>query len=85
MYNLCTVGRPQSNGKIERFFKTYDKHRWRFDSLEDSLEYYNHQRPHQSLRYDDLETPAGAFDRLLPTAEDAQDVAVADGGEHDTK
>jgi transposase InsO family protein len=84
-HTLCAVGRPQSNGKIERYFQTYDKHRWRFDSLEDFLEYYNHQRPHQSLRYDDLETPADAFDRLLPTAEDARDVAVADGGEHDTK
>jgi len=28
-HTLCTVGRPQSNGKLERFFQTYDKHRWR--------------------------------------------------------
>ncbi|MFC6764662.1 integrase core domain-containing protein [Natrinema soli] len=82
---LCQVGRPQSNGKIERFFQTYEKHRWRFDSLEAFLEYYNQDRPHQSLRYDELETPAEAFDRLLPTAQDAASLAVADGGGDATK
>ena len=84
-HTLCAVGRPQSNGKIERFFQTYDKQRWRFDSLEKFVEYYNYQRPHQSLLYDELETPAEAFVRLLPTAEDAAELAVADGGEDATK
>lgn len=82
---LCAVGRPQSNGKIERFFQTYVKQRWRFESLEGSLEYYNNHRSHQSLRYDELETPTEVFDRLLPTTADAASLAVADGGEHDTK
>ena len=82
---LCKIGRPQSNGKLERFFQTYEKHRWRFDSLEPFLEYYNDHRPHQSLRYDDLETPTEAFDRLLPTAEDAGQLAVADGGDDGMK
>ena len=68
---LCAVGRPQSNRKIERFFQTYDKQRWRFESLDVFVEYYNFQQPHQSLRYDELETPAEAFARLLPTDEDA--------------
>jgi hypothetical protein len=84
-HTLCAVGQPQSNSKIERYFQTYDNHRWRFDSLEDFLEYYNQQRPHHSLRYDDVETPTEAFDRLLATAEDAHEVAVADGGEYDMK
>jgi len=82
---LCKVGRPQSNGKIERFFQTYEKQRWRFDSLDEFLGYYNQDRPHQSLRYRELETPAEAFDRLLPTAEEAAALAVADGGQHATK
>lgn len=82
---LCAVGRPQSNSKIERYFQTYDKHRWRFEPLQEFLDYYNFQRPHQSLRYDDLETPAEAFNRLLSTAADAASLAVADGGEHGTK
>jgi transposase InsO family protein len=82
---LCKVGRPQSNGKIERFYQTYEKHRWRFDSLDTFVEYYNEQRPHRSLKYDDQETPAETFDRLLPTADDAAQVAVADGGGDATK
>jgi len=82
---LCKVGRPQSNGKIERFYQTYEKHRWRFESLDTFVEYYNEERPHQSLKYDDLETPAEAFDRLLPTADDVAQVAVADGGSDATK
>ena len=79
------ICRPQSNGKLERFFQTYETHRWRFDSLEPFLEYYNDHRPHQSLRYDDLETPSEAFDRLLPTAEDAAQLAPAEGGDDATK
>jgi len=27
-HSLCKVGRPQSNGKIERFFQTYEKQRY---------------------------------------------------------
>lgn len=84
-HTLCKIGRPQSNSKIERFYQTYEKHRWRFDSLDAFVEYYNDQRPHQSLRYDNLETPTEAFDRLLPTAEDAAQLAVADGGDDATK
>jgi transposase InsO family protein len=84
-HTLCKIGRPQSNGKLERFFQTYEKHRWRLESLETFIEYCNDQRPHQSLRYDNLETPTEAFDRLLPTAEDAARLAVADGGDDGTK
>jgi transposase InsO family protein len=50
---------PQSNGKVERFFRTLDDecfavHRPRSSTtrirvLEDFLQYYNHQRPHLSL------------------------------------
>lgn len=38
-HTLCKVGRPQSNGKIERFYQTYKKQRWRFESLENFIEY----------------------------------------------
>jgi transposase InsO family protein len=50
---------PQSNGKVERFFRTLDEEcfavhrprssRTRMRVLEDFLQYYNHQRPHLSL------------------------------------
>jgi len=65
-HSLCKVGRPQSNGKIERFFQTYEKQRWRFESLEEFLDFYNKVRPHMSLDWDNIETPYEAFHRLLP-------------------
>jgi transposase InsO family protein len=40
-HTLCKVGRPQSNGKIERFLQTYDKHRWRLGTLSEFLAFYN--------------------------------------------
>ena len=45
MHTLCKVGRPQSNGGIERFYQTYEKQRWRFDGLDEFLEFYNEVRP----------------------------------------
>jgi len=69
-HTLCKVGRPQSNGKIERFFQTYEKHRWRLGTLEEFLAFYNEERPHMSLDWDNLETPAEAFDRLVPSPTD---------------
>jgi len=74
---LCKVGRPQSNGKIERFFQTYDKHRWRLGTLSEFLTFYNEERPHMSLDWDNLETPAEAFDRLLPWPTDDLDDPLA--------
>jgi putative transposase len=68
-HSLCKVGRPQSNGKLERFFQTYEKQRWRFDSLPEFLDFYNKERPHMSLTWDELETPYEAFHRLLPNPE----------------
>jgi len=69
-HSLCAVGRPQSNGKIERFFQTYEKQRWRFDFLPEFLDFYNKERPHMSLKWDELETPYEAFDRLRPHPEE---------------
>ena len=62
---LCRVKHPQSNGKIERWFGCYDKHREAFKSVEDFLYWYNDIRPHRSLRFDMLETPSQAFIRKL--------------------
>jgi putative transposase len=68
-HSLCKVGRPQSNGKIERFYQTYEKHRWRLGTLDEFLAFYNKERPHMSLDWDNLETPVEAFDRLRPSPE----------------
>lgn len=45
-HTICAVGRPQPIGKIERFFQIYEKHRSRFDTLDEFLEYCNTDRPH---------------------------------------
>lgn len=83
-HTLCKVGRPQSNGKIERFYQTYEKQRWRFDSLDEFLTFYNEERPHMSLDWDNLETPMEAFARLLPQPQtDVDDPLATEVSTHD--
>jgi len=59
------VKNPQTNGKIERFWREYDKHRWRFASLDEFLQWYN-KRIHGALMLEWGETPGQAFIRKLP-------------------
>ena len=58
---LCQYNHPQSNGKMEKWFHTYDRFRSKFETLEDFLRWYNEVRPHMSLDYKNLETPEQAF------------------------
>jgi len=62
---LCRIKHPQSNGKIEKWFETYDKHREAFKTKEEFLFWYNDLKPHKSLNFDMLETPSQAFIRKL--------------------
>ena len=62
---LCRVKHPQSNGKIEKWFDCYDRHRKAFNSVEEFLHWYNDVKPHRSLNFDVLETPSQAFIRKL--------------------
>ncbi len=55
---LCQYNHPQSNGKIEKWFDTYEKHRYRYDSINDFVDWYNEIKPHFSL---DLRTPEEVF------------------------
>jgi len=59
---LCKYNHPQSNGKIEKWFDTYEKHRYRFDSMDDFIDFYNEIKPHFSL---DLKTPEKIFWKRL--------------------
>ncbi len=59
---LCKYNHPQSNGKIEKWFDTYEKHRYRFDSMDDFIDWYNEIKPHFSL---DLKTPEKIFWKRL--------------------
>ena len=62
---LCRIKHPQSNGKIERWFETYDRHRPAFKTKEEFLSWYNERRPHRSLNFKELETPQLAFIRKM--------------------
>ena len=60
---LCRVKHPQSNGKIERWFGLYRQKIKYFNSLREFVYWYNNIKPHMSLNFDELETPAQAFVR----------------------
>ena len=62
---LCRIKHPQSNGKIEKWFDTYAKHRHAFKTKEEFLYWYNEVRPHRSLNFEILETPQQAFIRKM--------------------
>lgn len=48
---LAGVKRPQTNGKIERWFRTYKDSIPRFKDLQHYLYYYNYHRPHGGIYY----------------------------------
>jgi putative transposase len=56
---------PQSNGKVEKWFDTYERHRDAFSTKEKFQDWYNHVRPHTALKWTILETPWQAFERKL--------------------
>ena len=62
---LCRIKHPQSNGKVEKWFSTYDNHRYAFQTKEEFVCWYNEIRPHRSLRFEELETPHQAFIRKM--------------------
>jgi putative transposase len=60
---VARVNHPQTNGKLERLWREYDRHRWRFSTLDGWIGWYNHAI-HGALW--DMECPAEAFQRKLP-------------------
>ena len=62
---LCKIKHPQSNGKVEKWFDTYDNHRYAFKTKEEFIKWYNEVRPHRSLNFEILETPQQAFIRKM--------------------
>lgn len=64
---LGRVSHPQTNGKVERFFKTVkDKLPWCDNDLDRLIRWYNMTRPHMSLNLDVIETPYRAYARKMP-------------------
>ena len=60
---LGGIGKPTTQGKIERWFRTYDQEHARFQLHRKFIEYYNYERPHMSLSYN---TPAEIYFRDVP-------------------
>jgi putative transposase len=60
---IARVNRPQTNGKVERFFLTYktDYTTGSFKGIKDYITYYNEERPHTSLNY---RTPKEIWEEL---------------------
>ena len=52
-HSLAPVNRPQTNGKVERFFRTYKEEyiTETFSGIKDFIQHYNEVRPHMSLYY----------------------------------
>ena len=64
---LAGVRHPQTNGKIEKWYHTYEKSRKLFDDFDKFLDWYNSTRYHESLdekHY--LQTPEDAFWSRMP-------------------
>jgi transposase InsO family protein len=61
---VSRVNNPQTNGKCERFWLEYDRHRAAFGSMDEFIDWYNH-RMHGALLWDIAETPAMAVQRKL--------------------
>ena len=59
------IKNPQTNGKVEGRWYEYDKHRWRFKTLQKWIDWYN-ERLTTALDIEHYETPNEAFVRKLP-------------------
>ena len=53
---------PQTNGKLERLWQEYNRHRWRYKNLNQWIDWYN-DRLHGALKLEWAETPKEAFIR----------------------
>ncbi len=62
---LGRIHHPQTNGKVERFYETFQAKIKYFESIDGFMVWYNTKRPHMSLNYDELETPIQAFYRKV--------------------
>jgi len=62
---VVRVNRPQTNGKVERFFLTYKTEfaTQSFTTVKDYMRHYNEERPHMSLNY---KTPKQVWEECKP-------------------
>lgn len=60
---LGGIGKPTTQGKIERWFRTYDLEHARFPLHRKFIQYYNYERPQMALNYS---TPAEVYFGSVP-------------------
>jgi putative transposase len=61
------IKHPQTNGKVEKWYDLYEKHRLEFETFADFVNWYNTIRFHESLdTISYLQTPNDAFWSRLP-------------------
>jgi len=60
------VDHPQTNGKIEKFFDTFERNVGNFEAIDEFMVWYNYVRPHGAFEVGKLETPGIMYYRRLP-------------------
>ncbi len=63
---MARVNHPQTNGKLQRFHGEIQRKQKRFDTIDGLVHWYNHIKPHMSLDWDNLETPAKVMQERCP-------------------
>jgi putative transposase len=48
---MGSIGKPTTQGKIERFFQTFELYYPRFNDMTEFQQHYNYVRPHRSLNF----------------------------------
>ncbi len=82
---LAGVGRPQTNGKIERFFGTFENEVGHYDRVDEYIRYYNERRLHFALDMKNGETPLKAFRAKRASAKIRRDPKWADQNSESVK
>ena len=65
---LSRINTPMTNSKLHRFYGEIKAKIHFFQDVDEFVNWWNNDRPHSSLDWDTLETPARAFARKVPGA-----------------
>ncbi len=72
-HSLARVRHPQTNGKIEKWFDTFERKIKFFSSIDECVSWYNNIKPHGAL---DLKTPVKAYYEKMPQLDALMDPSL---------